>query len=355
MERDTRKKSFVSGILLSIALYFMIFFFAPIDVFLSDQREFIIPARHIIFPMLVTAVAAVTVSVLVLYCIYRANKKVYDIVICLMLGLLLSFYCQELFMNGYMKSIVGNIYIYSEPLLEYKINFVINDIIFFAPLILWLVGKNYPNLKALSFADDKAVNYICAIVFIMQASGTVGIFAQNGIYNNKPDGEIEYLSYKPAMSLSKDKNVIVFLTDRLDSLWLDSTIEKYPELNEVFDGFTFYRNNISEYTNTFPSVANLLTDVEYEGESWTGYFDKAWAENNETLPDILKKNGYNVNLLIEKSTGYGELKNLNGRCDNAVKTNADVKYNYLEKEGIVRTMTRLSFGKLTPYIFKDFF
>lgn len=355
MEKSNNK-NLIAGILLAITLSFTIFFFSPLDIYLANLKDFNIEFKYVLYSLLYMSVISSAAMLLIFTLCFKINQKLYSIVLCLAFGLFLSFYCQMMFFNGGMQSISGGKNLYSGSDIRYNINFYADLIIMFCPLIIWVIREKKPEIKFLNIYKGKIIMYLSAITFLMQLIGTASMAVRADIIHMpKPEDGITYLSYSPAMSLSKDENIIVFLTDRLDSNWLDETLEQYPDMADVFDGFTFYRNNVSGYTCTFPSVCEMLTGCKYNDESWNTYLNKAWGKDQNTLPDRLINNGYNVNLLIDSINSYNKKENLIGRCQNLMYRKLQPTINYFGEGGISQVMFNLSMGKLTPYIMKDLF
>lgn len=338
---------------LSIALGFTVFFFSPMDIFLGNQREFIVEFKYAALSMLgASAVAS----------LFVAGLCVLFLLICeplfagfsrLLFGFLLAIYSQSLFFNSRMASITGDDVSYTDNMTSSIINVVIFCVIMILPLILHILARFLKNNKVLNFGKGMIVPYVSGLIFVMQLVGT-GSSILSTDFSKYKKFYTKYLAIEPTLSLSKEDNVVVFLTDRLDSLWMDEVLERYPEMSNKLEGFTFYQNNISHNTNTFPAVPQMLTNCFYKGEEWADYTSKAW--DGDTVPRILTENGYDVNLLIDNLTTYSSLAQLDGQCSNLDECSPDIiDINYMGAGGIIPTMTRLSCSKLSPYILKSEF
>lgn len=342
------KKSRVLRVLLSISFGFTVFFFTPAELFIRNQADFMADAAHIILPMLVTALVMSAGIFLLLSLSLLIHRTLYTVVSRITAGLLFSFYIQELFLNGNMTALTGA----ALEIPEWKkyLDSVLMYVITVLPLILVFCAERYPDQKIFKIGNGYAIPYLASAVFVMQACGLVSSAAQYGINTYGRDPE-RYLSYEPATVLSEEQNIIVFLVDRLDGLYMDELLECYPELYEEFDGFTFYRNNVSHYTNTFPSVTNMFTGALYEGETWDAYFQRAWSGGNAL--DELKAHGFRVNLYLDQPVTCANLEDVAARCDNIERLmDEDYHFNYIGTNGIVPTMTKLSLGKLISDLWK---
>ena len=347
------KKNEISIILLSLALSFTIFFFSPLDIFLGNQREFVVNFKYVAIPMLLTALACTAALFLIQNLLLIIKEWLYQGFARLLFGFLLAIYTQSLFLNSKMTSITGDDAHYTDDTVFVLKNIAILGAILLIPLILFIIAKLKPKNKILNAGKGNILPYVSGLIFVMQLAGTGSSIASADFskYNNT---YTQYLSYEPAMSLSKDENVVVFLTDRLDSFWMDGVIERYPDVNEKFEGFTFYQNNVSHNTNTFPSVPQMLTHHYYKGSDWAAYTSEAWDQN--TVPRVLTENGYNVNLLIDKLTTYSSTGQISDQCSNIKNCDDNgVTFNYVGEGGIIPTMSQIAFSKLSPYAFKSFF
>ncbi len=344
------KRNEIPIILLSLSLSFTIFFFSPLDIFLGNQREFVVTFGHVAVPMLLTALVSTLVLVLLLNLLLAVHEKVCTIVSRLLFGLLAAMYTQSLFLNSKMAAITGDDASYKDNDKSVILNLVLLTVIALVPLLLTLLAWLMPKNKVFNAGKGKVVPYLCGLIFAMQLAGTASSVL-TADFSKYKKLYTSYLSYEPTLEFSKEGNVVVFLSDRLDSLWMDTIVEEYPDMKEKLDGFTFYQNNISHNTNTFPSIPQMLTNSYYKGEDWTDYVTKSW--DGDTVPKTLSENGYHVNLLIDNLTTFSSVGQLEGQCDNIGHCDPeDVSFNYVGSGGIVPTMTILSLAKLSPYMWK---
>lgn len=340
-------------IVVSVSFSFTAFFFSPAELFIRNQQEYLVGAVHILLPMLVLALVISAASVLLLNLLLMIHETAYIFVSRLMAGLLLAFYLQEMFMNGKMSAITGDPVKIDRLTWDVVLNLILFYLIVMLPLLLRTCKEQFPKVRIFQIGNEYVIPYLAGILFIMQLFGLIGSVAQFGI--SRYDGLYStYFSFEPSMSLSKEKNIVVFIEDRLDSFYMDEILEEYPELYDELDGFTFYQNNLSHYTNTFPSIPQMLTSLPYDGEEEDDYLKKAW--DGKIFLDELKENGFHINLLLDMISTYGSYDTLENRCDNLIRyESTKYRFNYLGRIGIVPIMTRLSLGRLVPYSFKEIF
>lgn len=338
-------------IMLSITFSFTVFFFSPSELVIRNQKDFLINASHVIVTMFVAAFVVAAVSILLLNLLLLIHEKLFVFVSRILSGLLLALYIQGLLLNGKMTLLTGDAQEYDLPLWVLLLDLLCVYALLCLPLSLYFLKKKHPNVKLLGIGKGYALHYIMGLIFVMQLAGLFGTVAEFGLDKYDRTNN-HYFSYEPSMSLSKENNIVVFLEDRMDSFYMDEALERYPDLNEKLDGFTFYQNNLSRYTYTFPSVTNMFTSELYTGEDWNEYHDRAWK--NEIFLDELKRNDYHINLYFDKSVTYNSFDSIKDRCDSYLTISKDsYKVNYLGKDGIVPIMTKLSLNKLLPYFFKE--
>ena len=145
-------------------------------------------------------------------------------------------------------------------------------------------------------------------------------------------------------NFSKDKNVIVIILDAFQTDVFQELINDEPSYKNVFDGFTYYRNSLSAFPTTYPAVPSIMTGQYYENKIPMQEFIKE-AYLGNSLPKLLKGNGYEVDLFAIKNTVFYD----ESIASNFVKRN-DLLINSTE---FMRFMTADVF-KIVPHFAKRF-
>ena len=345
-------KNILSALVLTFAVGFTVFFFSPSDIFLGNQKEFLIGAQYIMLPMAGVSLAVSTGIFLFLIICLLIHKNIFDIFECLLFGFLCACYFQMLFFNGRMVSITGDITGYSEQNFYNYANFMLFFLLTVIPSILYAYKKTNKD-RQFKILNRRFFTYVTGMIILIQSIGTATLFIQKGDENSDDSEYVGFLSYEPAMSLSKENNIVVFLTDRLDGDWLDTTFEKYPDIKDKLDGFTYYHNNISGFTNTFPSVAQMITGVKFDNTFRGKFLETVWEKHN--VIDILNENDFSVNLLIDELATYKRKSQIMDRCDNYEYADCGFSINITGDYGVIQIMSYLSAMKISPYLAKDIF
>ena len=354
IKKRLSKENVISGLLISLALSATIGFFSPFDVYISGQEEFVLGYKTVMLSLLaVTGILQFYLFSLLLL-VLMLNESAYKAIRSVYLGLLLAMYSQLMFMNGKMDMLTGDSNDYADPTAYHIVTLIVFVVIALLPLTLFIIKKHKPSARLLSRLKSKHISALSAALIAVQLTGTIGMAAAYGLRDIPADQSLQGFSFGELMKLSSGKNVVVILTDRLDGEWLDREIGKYPEIKDVFEGFTFYKNNISKYTNTFPSVPVMLTGCEFEGQPLGKYLYSAW-HNGGSLPELLKKDGYRVNILPDLVSTVRSTSYIDDFTDTVKSVDFPYTINYTGMEGVVPTMMNMSFLKTSPYLVKAFF
>ena len=389
------KRKLATMLSVSVATAFTLFFYTPFDIYLHNPSDFIVGWRFLLpfllayflgcflivllflilvwyrkiiigvallavcgvliiiarfaFMMFESSYLYVLVGIAAAAVIWVLMNKIlkestFDVVTLLIWGLLIAAYVQTLFLNGNMIIIKNQQAAYSEQSAANIVNLLIWAVLTLLPLCIFILYKH----KKKEFRFEGILTFSMVIVFGMQTTGLIKTAATAALPVGYDEGIAEYKSYEATTKLSNDNNILVFILDRMDVMFMREAFERYPHLKEYLDGFTHYENNITEYWDTFPSVTSMLTHNYYkQGQTYMEYWEESWAQYN--FIDTLRENGFTTNLFLDYSSTYGSLCQLQNRSDNFV-LHDKVKVNMRDFTSII---SRLSLGRLSPYILKD--
>jgi hypothetical protein len=214
------------------------------------------------------------------------------------------------------------------PWYVFVLNFLVHAVLIALPIVAVYLESKYKK----NFTKMSAIAVI-AVVLGMQIAGTFATAAQR----EKPiaDNELYYFSVDEQLKLSQNENIIVFVLDRLDTDVTDKIFADNPDTRNYFGGFTYYKNNISEFQGTFPSVASFLTNKEFDKKITKpkDYLKSAWSGSN--VFDGVHSAGYKVNALADSIAAFYDFNDVQGKVDNIRKVdrkNRSINHNMLYKE-----------------------
>lgn len=356
-QAKTKQKVFTKNkeltiLALSASMSFILLLFSPVIIYMDCPSAFMVDFSHIAVVMLAVSFVVTLIIDLILNLLLFVYPTVYMIVSRLLFGILIAFNVQAFALNGRMNVVRSADVRYYKYKNEIFSDALLFGIIAVLPMIFTIVSAVLTESSLRKLCSGRFVAAVSIGLLIMNAGIASAKTAEadftqyNGIQN-------EYISYAPTMSLSQKGNIVVFLTDRLDGEWMDEMLVRYPELNDEFGGFTFYRNTLSTGTSTFPTVPQMLTDRTYNGEEWYTYLSDAWS--GDTLTSRLKGSGYNVYLIPDRITTLSSTAQVRGQCDNIAEyEDSYINLNCLGLKGIAASMLRLSAARMMPFCVKHY-
>ena len=171
---------------------------------------------------------------------------------------------------------------------------------------------------------------------------------------------------KPSFTLSRNgKNVIVFMADRAMNEYLPYFMNEKPEIEEMYDGFTYYPNTISFGMCTNYGAPSLFGGYEYTPEEInkrdTEILQVKHDEALKVMPVIFEQNGYNVSVCDPPFAGYKYVPDLS-IYDEYPDINAYIARGYYwnaTKEGVSQRNFRnffcYSIMKCAPLVLQNHF
>ncbi|MCM1404735.1 MAG: LTA synthase family protein [Prevotella sp.] len=345
MKHPITKKDIILIVLGCLAFVCNFLIFNQLDVIMHNQNDFGITAGEVLwfFILIGLLFMAALVGLLLLLC--RFCQTAYKILLGLLLGYTLASYAQVLFFNGDSINAMDGSALYTGINgFGVFMNLVGFFVIFLAPVVLLMLVKKRKELL------QKLVLIVCVVVVGMQSVGLITTAAN--IQPLDADAKYYYFSVDDYLQVSQNENIIVFMMDRLTTQYVEDVFDRWGDTaTQIFDGFTWYQDNISEYRQTFPSVAATITGGANftTSQSQIDFLPTAW-ENN-TVFKALKKHGYRVNGLLDANSTYYNIAEVEPYFDNIkVATKAETKVNY---DQVLGNTTGIAAIRNLPFLAKN--
>ena len=167
-------------------------------------------------------------------------------------------------------------------------------------------------------------------------------------YDERYKYEDAYLTYNGIDQVS-EHNIVVFLIDRFDVKYYESVLEQVPDLFDGLDGFTYFSDNISLYSRTYPAIPTMLTGIDIDFDQGAdAYFFNAY-QGSPFLND-LKNDGYAVKIYTQNFYSYRGGSALYGIADNLSLAEG---YEVVDRTGLVGKILVLSAYKWAPTVMKN--
>ncbi len=310
------------------------FLFGILDLYLHNKGVLTFLFADIALPTLLLGlvVAAGMFAVLALL-----KGRVLDAAISLLWGILVAGYVQGTFLNLPLGELDGVAIVWD----AYRTHAVVN-------LLIWgaIIGLPFV-LHALCPKPWKMLMVIVPWVLIgMQTAGLVSTLATaRGLFAPRD----RYLSEAGVYELSDSDNILVLVVDRLDGRFIDKIMGMKEDFFDPLDGFTYYRDTTSLYSQTYPAVPYMLTGEKCTFDTPADDFcDMAYAKSR-FLP-TLRALGYTTKLYIQLQYAYTRIQQIEPLADNILdgKIEADVP-------AILSQMSLLSGFRYVPHALKASF
>lgn len=251
------------------------------ELFLSNTSEFMV-SYGFFFGAVLVGVILLLVLFVMSTCIM--DSKWYKYFISFVTACTVMSYVQGNFLNGKMETLDGNEQTW--PVIQ----IVINILIWVVVCLLFIYAcKKTEKIK-------KICIYICAYIALIQ------IFTMTWmVISTKYENVDEVVAYSTQgmTELHESNNVVVFVLDWFDGQIMDEVENAYPNTQEAFKDFTYYKNASSRYAFTDMSIPYFITGIDWiNGQSDAEYIEHAFG-NSVFLKDIKKAN-YDMRVYTER-------------------------------------------------------
>lgn len=318
----------------ALAFVYTLFLFGVLEVYISNLNFYTFSMDELLPPLIVFSAAVFAIITFVLF-LFRG--RIFNYLVTVIFSSTLCAYIQCNFLGKHLDSLDGTGIEWELMTGNMIKNLAAWAIIFIIPFIVHYFSRK---------TWRRMVSFVSVLLVLMQTTGLVKLLVTTDLVDVVSSG---YLSNSTIYEVSPQKNVVVFLLDRMDYIFQEDVFEAHPEQKEIFEDFTTYDNVTGSYSRTFPSVIYMLTGVKQEYDMpVSSYFKKAWTEGT-FLKDI-KDAGYNSKVYTDVNYVIKNTANAEGKIDNIGRepqqTNTRV---------MLQTVFNLSMYRYSPLAMKPFF
>ena len=338
--RDKRGywKRFLVALPVMLCLCFTVLFFGPVEITASSADSLVFGLAD---TALVTGIFSFAVVIVSSFLLAALRGRIFNYTASVIFAATLGSYIQGNFLSGRMGALTGDAIAWQEYTGAMLGNLAVWAIVLLAVFfLLYLNKKIWTN----------ALQLISCLLVVMQLAGLGSILAsqQNG---ETPEKEV-YLSDREITDFSKNKNVLVFLLDRLDYDYIEQVLAQDPGFFDRLDGFTSYTNAIAEFARTRPGASFMLSGFEEGAYRMPAeeYFEKQWTAGGRNLLADLTAAGFTVDL-------YGDTLGMigSGRGVEQYVSNLSTAEEKLNAVQLLKNVLNLSFYRYAPQAMKPFF
>lgn len=283
-EKEKQKKDWLPGVLMAAAISFLLFLYAPVDLYCSNIDEFWFDFDVLLrMAAMMFGISLVTLTLLYLLAAW-IHPYFYRIGLAVGLAVLLITYVQGNFLVGNLPVLDGTS-ISWEDYSTLRTESVILCIV-----VLTIVALLFLLLKKQLFG--KACMYISACLSLMLlVTAITEVFGSEAL---EPKLKLQ-ISTKNEFVMSGKQNFVIFMLDAADSREFSYLLEQNPEYKDIFADFTYYENTVGAYSCTRYAVPYILSGKWYECDtSFEEYMEDLYDKS--PLIEELENRNYRIGL-----------------------------------------------------------
>ena len=278
------KKQLLPGIVIAIAIAFLVFLYAPVDLYCSNISEFWFDFGILIRASLGLFLISAVILSLAYVCLWLIHPVLYRIGLT---GGFLGLLCTYIQGNFLVKNL--------PPLDGTSIHWEEYTVLRTEDFVLWGIGSIVAVLMYIFLKKDmlsKTVMYLSGGLTLMLLITAVSVVFTSGALQEKV--HYQYGADKEFV-MSEDQNFVILLLDTVDSRTVTELLADHPEYNETFRDFTYFENTVGAYSCTERSVPYILSGEWYENdEPFDDYMKRMYQVS--PLFNTLQERGYNMEL-----------------------------------------------------------
>lgn len=339
MERGktTRKPAAfrTEGVWLSVAVCFMLFLYAPLELLFTNQDEFWFDA-YILTPLMLVVFGIGCAGAVLLFAILgKLHEKLYWFGLTTGFIAFIGLYVQGNFLAAGLPPLDGEQIDWSLYTGER-----IKSMIAWAAVAVVVITL-FCKLRREIFA--RVVRAVSIGMTLMLCLTLAVLALTNHGFSKKPSMSV---TTENMFQMSQDTNFVILLLDAVDAQVLKDMMEVEPAYQDIFTDFTFYDNVVAAYPYTQHSIPYILSGKWYENEmAFKEYEREAYAESPflETMEAAGYRMGlYEADLLLDNGSM--------GRFENILPNARGVK----DKWAFERWQLLMTGFKYAPYDLKRF-
>lgn len=352
---EERLGRIVPALLSSLTLALVVFVVAPLDIFGSNYAELDFSLKNFAFFLILGAVLTVLLFGSLMFLLPR---KAYRCVFAFTLATAALFIIQQNFLNFGMNSLPGDklpgeIPSAGEIIIDLLVWIVVYGGAFFLAIWVNIKGDKGDVIKTVSFIVSFALlaSQITSPIFIVINSNSK--FETNILKGSGKKEKTTINTERGFNEIAQKNNVFYFCIDRFDEEYAEKAYASDRGIFSELTGFTWYRDNVSNYGHTFPAVANMLTQKKYNADLKRAEFLDNAYKGGDTPLDRLNENGYTVDIYTVKYYAFTDARHLPQYVGNLAK--ATEESNERISFALSAQLAGFSLYRAAPLVFKQFF
>lgn len=280
-----RDKNVIQSILwIAVAMNFLFFVYGSLEMYFLNRVDLIFGVSQVLLTIILIFVIALVVTMLFFGALWLVNERFAVFASVGYMALYIMTYIQGTFLVKYLPVLTGEIIDWDSNLGGGRTQSIILALVVCVLVVVLFVVLKQNNFYAVC-------RFVCGVMVLMLM---VTAFTLNLQTKDLVREEV-CATFEGEFEFSDDTNFIILLLDAVNSEVANSLIEEYPEYQEMFDGFTFYRNTVGSYPSTSYALSYLFSGEWFENEEpYEEYRMRAYEES--PLFNYFEENDYQMEL-----------------------------------------------------------
>ena len=248
-KRKFTKDRLVPGLVLTLALSFLLGLYAPLELYFTNITEFQFDLWTLLPPLLGLFGIFFLAGIVGFGLCWLIHDKLYDLALLLGgMGYGIA-YVHGMFLVGNLPPLDGTDFSWSDYHKETVISLIVCAVI----VAVFLLLARFLHMKRMRKVITGISLFFTAILMVTVV--TVGL--TNDGFQRKP---LMAVTKNAEFQMSSDKNMVIFLMDAVDSKAFRQLMDgDDPEYAETLSDFTYYPNTVGAYSFTEHSIPYILT------------------------------------------------------------------------------------------------
>ena len=278
------QKNKLSFLLISLAMSFMLFLYAPLELYFNNKNDFWYDFARILPVCLIMFAVALLFSIVFFVFTLLIHPTLYYISVTAYTIAFLCCYIQGNFMVEYLPAFNGADIAWS----DYSAQRIYTILLWVVVTVVVLAAVKFFHIKGF----QKCIAYIGGFFSLMLLLSLTLLCITTDGAQKKWD---TLVTDQYQFEMSSDRNYIILMLDAVDGDEFSELLQTHPEYEEALRDFTYYDDVMSAYPFTELCIPFLLSGEYFENQMpYDTYYLNSFTES--PLFDALEEQGYRLGL-----------------------------------------------------------
>ena len=263
------RKTGINMLCISMFICFMVFVFAPLEIYLAQKEEFYFGGSDVVPFTVLFFGASFVAAIAALFVVGLFSFRLAQIIAVMVAFIGFGLYIQGNYIIADYGTLNGNPIDWS----LYKTEGILSNGLFLVMIVVGIVLIKKVSLQKLL----SVLSVISICIVLVQITTLVTLYIQKGGLDKEP---IYYTTTRDEFNYSKENNMIVLLLDNFDSAVFTEILQEYKdnEYSRILQDFTYYPDTLGMYSATDFAIPQILTGEKYENDvSYGTYVNESFA------------------------------------------------------------------------------